>query len=464
MKTFTKLKSLKELFLFVVLSIFIPKQVESQTIALWLFDEPQGLYPSHVIDDASENDYPLVIGRSGKIVKGKYGNALDATAFMELQIPNINIPLFGMGKPLPVPAGRTTTPMNWENALFTAIMTSGENHLRKEIGMVNATDTRLNLGDFDWTIDLWFSPTKTTNKKAVIFEIGEGPLREKNEMTSLSVSADKKSFILENNPSQTKILIKSNEKFLNSLNKWHHYTFTYNANKNELNHYVDGKKHSTITIKMKALNHGDESYFSLGRNGFWEDALNGMLDEVEFYQGVKDQKDIKNLESKSLILNREKINLHKGLPLLFANKGAQPFQLGERKHLFIDDAFIERMDDELKFVVNPPKKMEQVIGNITGQFRKHLTVVEDEKGVIRIYNSVDDDYLAVRTSTDGIHFTEPDFGNPFKGKTNIVIKENVGGLGNPFIDPNGPDSERWKYFKTGNLFIYITRRISLDAQ
>tara|TARA_R110001583_G_scaffold195374_1_gene372379 strand:+ start:25918 stop:28401 length:2484 start_codon:yes stop_codon:yes gene_type:complete len=446
MKTFTKLKYLKKLFLFVVLLIFISKQVEAQTIALWLFDEPQGLYPSHVVDDASENDYPLVIGRSGKIVKGKYGNALDATAFMELQIPDMNVPLFGMGKPLPVPKGRTAIPMNWENALFTAIMTSGENHLRKEIEMGNATDTRLNLGDFDWTIGFWFKPTKITNKKAVVFEIGEGPLKEKNKITSLSVSADKKGFILENSPSRTKTLIKSNEKDLNSLNEWHHYTFTYNANANELKHYVDGKKNSTITIKMKDLNHGDESYFSLGRNGFWENGLNGMLDEVEFYQGIKDQKSINNLESKSLIVDKEKLKLKKGLPLLFVNKNEGPLQLGERKHLFIDDAFIERMDDELKFVVNPPKKMERVIGNITGQFRKHLTVIEDKKGLIRIYNSINDDYLAVRTSIDGIHFIEPDLGDPYEGRTNIVIKENVGGLGNPFIDPNGPDSERWKYF------------------
>jgi len=70
MKTFTKMKNLKILIILSLLISVFPEKTKAQTIALWLFDEPQGLYPSHVIDDASKNDYPLVIGRSGKIVKG----------------------------------------------------------------------------------------------------------------------------------------------------------------------------------------------------------------------------------------------------------------------------------------------------------------------------------------------------------------------------------------------------------
>jgi hypothetical protein len=446
MKTFTRIK-LVILFLGVIL--IAPEKVKAQTIALWLFDEPKGLYPSHVLDDASDNDYPLVLGRAGAIVSGKYGNALDATAFMELQIPNINTPpfLFGMGKPLPIPEGRTSVPMNWENALFTGIMTSGENHLRKEIGMVNASKTKLNLGNFDWTVEFWYKPMKISNYEATVFEIGEGPLRENNNVTSLSINSDKTGFILKNNASGNKVTIKSNKRFLNdSSKKWHHYAFTYNAASKELKHYVDGKMISKVSIEMKALNEGEESYFSLGRNGFWKNPLPGLLDEVEFYEGIKNLNAFNKVASKSSNLNKGTLQLKKGLPLLFANESEKPLKLGARKHVFIDDAFIEKMDDELEFVVNPPKKMELVIGNITGQFRKHLTVVEDEKGVIRIYNSINDDFLAVRTSTDGVNFIEPDFGDPYEGRTNIVIKENVGGLGNPFIDPNGPDNERWKYF------------------
>jgi hypothetical protein len=86
------------------------------------------------------------------------------------------------------------------------------------------------------------------------------------------------------------------------------------------------------------------------------------------------------------------------------------------------------MKGGLKFTVNPPAKMERVIDNIDGQFRKHLTVVEDEKGVIRIYNGGVDDYLAVFTSKDGVHFESPDLGKgPYKGFKNLAITEPNGG-------------------------------------
>lgn len=458
-KQFIALENRNIVFFFILFCL-LPNQVKSQTIALWLFDEPQGLYPSHVIDDASNNDYPLVLGRAGSIVSGKYGNALDATAFMDLEIPNMNEARFGMSDPLPIPEGKTAVPMNWENALFTAIMTSGEKHLRKEIGMVNATQTKLNLGNFDWTIEFWYKSTKISNEEAVIFEIGMGPLREINKVTRLMLNSDKTGFILENHASGNKVEIKSKKAFLKPSSKnWHHYAFTYDATTNILSHYVNGKFTSKASIEMKSLDYGEESYFSLGRNGFWGNPLPGVLDEIEFYEGIKSTRLFNNVTTKSHVVLNTPIQQIKGEPLLFSKPSLGPLKIGERKHLFIDDSFIQKMDDELNFVVNPPKKMERVIDNIEGQFRKHLTVIEDDKGIIRIYNSINDDFLAVRTSTDGINFIEPDFGSPYEGRTNIVIKENVGGLGNPFIDPNGPESERWKYlsdYARRGIYLYTS--------
>ena len=46
--------------------IFVCQNATSQTISLWLFDEPTGLYPSSVLENSSENDYPLVLGLGGK--------------------------------------------------------------------------------------------------------------------------------------------------------------------------------------------------------------------------------------------------------------------------------------------------------------------------------------------------------------------------------------------------------------
>ncbi|MGI9427037.1 MAG: hypothetical protein ACR2NM_00150, partial [Bythopirellula sp.] len=99
----------------------------------------------------------------------------------------------------------------------------------------------------------------------------------------------------------------------------------------------------------------------------------------------------------------------------------------------------------------PPKRAERVIDNILGPFRKHLTVVDDPAGLIRMYNSVKADQLAVRISSDGIRFEAPTENQPTENAKNtqqhsVVIPEMVGGLGNPFVDPNGPNNTRWKYF------------------
>jgi hypothetical protein len=42
----------------------------AEAVALWLFDEQNGLYPSCLIADAATNKCPLVLGRGGQIVEG----------------------------------------------------------------------------------------------------------------------------------------------------------------------------------------------------------------------------------------------------------------------------------------------------------------------------------------------------------------------------------------------------------
>jgi hypothetical protein len=131
--------------------------------------------------------------------------------------------------------------------------------------------------------------------------------------------------------------------------------------------------------------------------------------------------------------------------------------LGDRKHVFIDDALLEEQSD-ITFKVNPPRLAEKVM-EIDGEFRKHLTVLEDEDGLIRIYNSVEDDYMAVYTSEDGVNFNKPVTGILHKGVTNIVLPQDNGGLGNPFIDPNGPPEHRWKYisdYSRRGIYLYTS--------
>ena len=82
-----------------------------------------------------------------------------------------------------------------------------------------------------------------------------------------------------------------------------------------------------------------------------------------------------------------------------------------------------------------------MIDAIQGPFRKHLTVVEDEAGLIRMYYGVKDDHLAVLTSRDGIHWEKPVLApGADEALQNVVLGEPAA-TGVVFIDPNGPAVE-----------------------
>ena len=82
----------------------------AQTIALWPFDEQQGLYPSSVLSDVSSNDYPLVLALGGQIVSGKFGNALEPGEYPAFPFPQSDNPLFGLG-PVTAREGRKVEPL-----------------------------------------------------------------------------------------------------------------------------------------------------------------------------------------------------------------------------------------------------------------------------------------------------------------------------------------------------------------
>ena len=468
-----------------------------QTTALWLFDEPAGLYPSHTLDDMSDNDMVLTLGLGAQVAPGRYGNAL----LLDPLDPPLEVPPaeekpgeFGLAR-LPTPEGRTVEPLSWFTAHFAALMTSGENHLRKQVGHKNPTTSGLNLGDFDWTVEFWHSagdaafggsrpegrrtdtpadgdaPTAgnaPAATEAVVFEIGTGPRGENDIVTRLTWSADRSHFVLVNQPAGTSIDIPTSADAATTT--WHHYTFTYDAATDQLRHYVDGALQPLPpATALEALPESDEAYFTLGTDALWNHRLTGLLDELRFSRGLVYTTDFD--PPATFATAPTPVELTQGPPLLFAanslNNTANastttnptPLNLATRKHLFIDAALLADTGDAT-FTVNPPRRAERVIDNIKGTFRKHLTVVESDDGVIRIYNSREEDHLAVYTSTDGVHFDRPDQGRgEINGHRNIVIPDMVGGLGNPFWDPQAPPGERWKYltdYQRRGLYLYTS--------
>ncbi len=519
-----------------------------EATALWLFDEPAGLYPSHTLDDMSDNDMVLTLGLGAQVAPGRYGNALLlAPLDPPLEVPPAEEkPVeFGMAR-LPTPEGRTVEPLSWFTAHFAALMTSGENHLRKQVGHKNPTTRALNIGDFDWTVEFWHSPgdaaapadAPTTGDapaatEGVVFEIGTGPRGENDVVTRLAWSADRSRFVLANQPAGVSVDIPTAAAPTATAPTatvptatdvatpvgdatatgapaaaadpaapaWRHYAFTYDATADQLRHYVDGAiQPLPPPTALAALPEGDEAYFALGTDALWNRRLTGLLDEFRVSRGLVYTTDFD--PPGTFATQPAPVELTQGPPLLFAadstgapaandfagasaaastgaSTGASanasatdsvnavavagatpaPLRLGARKHLFIDDALLATTGDAT-FTVNPPRRAERVIDNIKGTFRKHLTVASGDDGVIRIYNSREEDHLAVYTSTDGVHFDRPDQGRgEINGHRNIVIPDMVGGLGNPFRDPNGPPEERWKYltdYQRRGLYLYTS--------
>ncbi|MBT3480293.1 MAG: hypothetical protein HN457_02525 [Opitutales bacterium] len=169
----------------------------SETTALWLFDEPEWLYPSHTIDSSVGLDSPMVMGLGGTLTQGKWGNALSTKPHPPVDIPDHGEETASLNR-LAVPAGRTQEPLTWHNANFAALMTGGERHLRKQVGFVNPTDTDLNLGDFDWTVEFWLRPDSKAKGDGVVFEIGKGPRGENDQTTRLTVNARSGTFAFSN--------------------------------------------------------------------------------------------------------------------------------------------------------------------------------------------------------------------------------------------------------------------------
>ncbi len=397
---------------------------DAATAALWLFDEQAGVYPSCVLGDAASGDFPLVIGPGGQIVAGKFGNALEAVGRPPVDYPR-NLVFddasrqgqFGL-----IGFARNSTDLMWRNANFCALMTRGERHLRQEVGFGSPTSGSLNLGDYDWTVEFWYHPSRDAERPATVFEIGTGPRAAGCPVTRLSLNEDAESFTLFNEPGDVRLPIASSATALDPRQPdWHHFAFVYDKAKEQLRHYVDGVVQPLPgRCRLKRLPVGDEDYLSVGRDGRWQHRLPGRLDELRISDGQVYRGEFQPPGSFSKYASNDvPPPLEPGLPLLFASRSAEgnsePVQLGSRKYLFLDDALVAEQQ-HVQFRPNPPRLAELVIEK--RGLSNHLVVFEDVAsgdGLIRLYRSGPKKSLDVWTSRDGVHFTSPDLGREYLG-------------------------------------------------
>ncbi len=448
-----------KLFCWNLFLLTLATPVWAKTVVTWTFDEPIGLYPSHTIDSVDGLTAPLTLGLGGSIVPGHFGNALSSEPYPEFEIPaGTSSPgrsvEFGQEQ-LPTPPGKRQAPLSWHNADYAAFMTMGERHLRREFFPPNPTTTDLNLGAGDWTVEFW-ARLDGNSRDGVVMEIGNGERGEEgNDTLSLRLGTRGRTFVLEQTAAAVKLELPTASDLFTS-GTWRHLAFVHEASRNRVVHYVDGKRAGEANARgWKALPPSEDlAYLSLLRNSVWEQPFPGAIDELRISSHAVYKSDFSSPGSIAPVYPRPE--LIKGPPLLFEPGKPQPgvVPLGDRKHVFIDDALIETQRN-ITFTVNPPRLTHRVLDNIEGQFRKHLTFVEDEDGLIRMYNGGPDDYLMVHTSRDGIHFEPHPTGLSHKGRNNIVIPYGVA-MGSPFIDLNAPAEHRWKYISgSGDRGTYL---------
>jgi len=147
-----------------------------------------------------------------------------------------------------------------------------------------------------------------------------------------------------------------------------------------------------------------------------------------------------------------------------AENGAHP--LGSNKHLFIDDFLIAKKDN-VELRVNPPQRKELVLiadrpwerGGITSYCNVFWDPNYKQYRMYYVPNAPDHNlgfWLAMATSTDGIHWEKLNLGVvEWKGskENNIVIDGQREGT--VMIDPNGPPERR---------YVFISSRHDLETR
>ena len=463
----------------------------ADTVALWLFDEQVGIYPSSVLNDAGPASHFLILGRGGELVPGKFGRALRPMVPAPLTITSPgaggaadaasagSAVRFGL-KPPPRQPGRSQAPLTWENAHFAALTTTGDGHLRRA-PLDNVTDSRLNVGSSDWTIECWLKLDTATAEEGTIFEIGAGPRGENEWVTRLSVSARDHGFALTclaavptvapgpaarliefpdpagppHGTAQLETVTLALPEGTLSREDWFHVALVYTAAEGELRLFAQGKVQSVARVKMIALPRGEEAYVSVGRDGRWGRPLMGAIDELRVSDTAVYSNDFTPPASFSRMPGAVRPPPLAGPPRLFGSLAQTPvIALGSRRHLFLDDALIASRD-AITFTSHPARIAERVVAGGGG-----ISVVDAGPEDIRLYLEGPQNSLAVLVSKDGVNFSAPDLGRgAFRGQRNIVITDPAS-VGTVFLYQNGPAEERWKVVsglrQRGGVFVYTS--------
>jgi len=200
---------------------YFPSFADEHTVGLWLFDETD--YPYTTLTDASQYEYDLRLMKAGKLVSGKFGNALKLTPGRDYAVSYAA----------------------WKGSV-------GFVHLREASGRpgsglfgptIAPKQLLETLTRRDFTCEFWLMLMSNPIQDVVIVDLGD----KYGAGFSVTLKTRAAGFVLENAYAGFKAVCPTE---LNQVwgRAWHHIAFAYSAGGDKLRYFVDGKAQDPVEI------------------------------------------------------------------------------------------------------------------------------------------------------------------------------------------------------------------------
>jgi len=409
---------------------YFPSFADRHTVVLWLFDETA--YRYNTLTDAGIYEYDLRLF-NGDLVPGKFGAALKTSSGSDYNLYYAE----WAGK---VSQKQMRRP-NGESSGLWGPTVAPEKLLAALAGQ-------------DWTIEFWVKCLSRPSGEAMVLDVGHAY----DPGLEIRLDVAKDNFHVKNAYAGMSAFCASNTtRLLNG--QWHHIAFTWSASDRQPRHYVDGRVQpephvsslpaqpipqsiipsSFVEPEGYDLFDNSAEYgkfrkhrfnLSLGEDRHGAQDFHGMFDELRISNIVRYSGDFDTPGSfaRNYGPNAPEPAVSNGPALLFAPDSPRSVvRLNSRKHLFIDDALLDSVDN-LVFVCNPPTDRRAL------DFRPEKSAwrpsVVDVDG--KVYMYIPESYgshrgnTRLRISEDGIHFSKPDLGlYEYEGPKRTIDSEKV---------------------------------------
>ncbi|MHC4193009.1 MAG: LamG-like jellyroll fold domain-containing protein, partial [Planctomycetota bacterium] len=437
---------------------YFPSFADKHTVGLWLFDETD--YPYTTLTDAGQNEYDLRLMKGGKLVRGKFGNALKLTPGRDYAVSYAA----------------------WKGAV-------GFNNMREMSGRpgsglfgptIAPEQVMRTLAERDFTCEFWLMLMSNPIQDVTLIDLGH----KYEPGFTITLKPRASGFVVENAYAGFKAVCPTELPQIWGR-AWHHIAFTYSASSKKLHYFIDGKSQGPVkvtpTAKANVLRAvrpesiADTTFgifekedrksvpdfekriahrfnFAVGHDRHGEHDFNGNMDELRFSDVIryKGNFSLPDSFSRNYRKNAPKPAVANGPPLLFGPGKkylpGEPVILGSRKHVFIDEVMVDRKQN-VKLTLNPPTKGVKL--NIKAAW--DASFFEHEG---RIYTVKSEGYegdegpIELFVSDDGVNFEQPKLGliEHNGSKQNNLIMLGLPSWGKYFKDtnPNVLPEERFK--------------------